>query len=314
MRTTVHTPTVNVAKIRCQNFNEDIRKYIEGVPLNYIPTYNLIWTCTNPGWGDSTTKLIKQFNKHGTNHAFSDLPRTGLTVIYVDMLIDSRIWRTSVPMNSATWNTLISTDTVDNCIHDYTQMRELCNQDNECFPDPIRIHVITPRHAELCGSNFKNMSFDEINQVADDNWEPILCIEMKRRDRAIGTTIDKNSFQATVGYILKDVNSLNKNNKTRNMESNFTISVQIPCVSFLEYLKSKNCSTFNTNLRCYQPQVKTTPLQTNETSSFKRKAEDSLDVLEIDDIQPTEDIPPPINKTTRKVSHIRKPSNRSLQK
>ena len=315
MRTTVTTPTVNVAKIRCQSFNDDIRKYITGIPLNYIPTYNLLWTCTNPGWGDSTTKLIKQFNKHDTDHAFSDLSNTGLVVLYVDMLIDSRMWRSSVPMNSATWNTLIRPDIVDNCFHDYNKMRELCIQDNERFPDPSRIHVVTPRHAELCGENFKNMSFDEINQVADENYEPILCIEIKRRDRAIGTTIDKNSFQATIGYIVKDVNSLNKNknNKNKTMESNFTISVQLPCVSFLEYLKSKACTVFNTNLRCYQPQETSGTQQTNDAPSFKRKAEDSPDELEID-TQPMEDISPPIHKTTKKIPHIRKPSNRSQQK
>ena len=54
MRTVVNIP-INSGrpKIRCPNFNEELRKYIEGVPDVYIPNYSLLWTCTNPGWGNA---------------------------------------------------------------------------------------------------------------------------------------------------------------------------------------------------------------------------------------------------------------------
>ena len=205
IRTFVNSPIINnVPKIRCQNFNDDLRKYIDGVPAVYIPNYNLIWTCTNPGWGSDASKMFKQFNKKVTNHAFSELSTKGLVVMYADMLVESRMWRTSIPINMHTWNTLLSQEIIDNLLHEYRQMRELCSKDNDLFPDPVRIHIITPNHAYLCGDKFNTMSLDEISQIADEHCEPILYLELKRRERATGS-IDNNSFQAIVGYTVKDL-------------------------------------------------------------------------------------------------------------
>ena len=252
MRTYVTLP-INSGrpKIRCPDFNDELRKYIEGVPEVYIPNYSLLWTCTNPGWGNDTNKLLKYFNKrcNGGPHAFTELPKSGLVVIYADMLVESRLWRTSIPINRYTWDALLSTHILNNISTEFTKMKDRCVKDPDLFPDPVRIHVISPRLAELCGPAFQKMPFDEINKVADDHCEPILYIELKRRERTMNQPIDNNSFQAIIGYSVTDYS----NNKTKKNPTIITVNVLLPCQSFLEYLTGPSVTSFVTNINCHQP-------------------------------------------------------------
>ena len=126
----------------------------------------------------------------------------------------------------------------------------MCLNDPELFPDPVRIHVISPRHAELCGEAFQSMSFDAIKKVADDHCEPILYVELKRRERAMNQPIDNNSFQAIIGYNVTDFTF----NKHKKNPTSMAVNVLLPCQAFLEYLSSsKSCSSFVTSIKCHQP-------------------------------------------------------------
>ncbi len=225
-------------RFKCSAFNDELRKNADSFMTS---EFCLIWKTGCTGYGTQTSKYIRYLEQTGNEHAFSKSGSEGLIDLSSEQMFQGKGFRFNITLSFSIWETLTNQLSIDALQAAYEEIKEASKENKDFHPTPIVLNVITPSHVAICGPNFEKMEIDEIIDVSERFLNPILSIELRKREIACVKELS-SQFEMELRYKVKET-------KLHNMLK--WTSVRLPCPEFIEYLRSRHCKIFTDNIYCH---------------------------------------------------------------